>query len=415
MQKIKRGLFIFLLFLMAVLLGLNYYLRPFEKHFNAQIEERKRLEELAKAEIENNKEDIKDKVDPISELNDREKISLLFAIPIKIEEKEIQNSTASADVLVESEVLSNADQKIIALEKAKITPLFITLFGQDISAKEAGLVRDSIKDTFSGSKYLPRIAVDHEGGSVQRLSGNGFTKLPSWQKFCKLEDAQRQELLASSAGELKKSGVDVIFAPVLDIGKSSVLKDRICDTESYATVARRSEEMIKAYNGAGIMPVLKHFPGIGLAKNDLHQKFDTVEVQENDVKLYKYIIEAVEKVGVMVAHVGVTNQDKDLPCSLSSFCISEFKNVYPEVPVFSDALEMQAAFYNKNNVEKSQLEVVKEAILAGNEILVFGDSLQIEEFEAMITALEKDYNNDEAFKNIVDMHVRKNLLLSKKN
>lgn len=402
MQKFKRALLFFLLGLMAFLLGLNYYLRPFEKHFNAQIEERKRLEELAKAELEKKEDKSEVVIDPLAELSQREKISLLFAIPLNIN---IEADTEKQDW----------SQQITFLKNNDITPLFITVFGKDIDKKQVEATRDDIKKTFSDSKYLPRIAVDHEGGSVQRLAGDGFTKLPSWQKFCALDDIKRQELLASSASELKNSGIDVIFAPVLDVGKSSVLKDRICDTESYATVARRSEELIKAYNKAGIMPVIKHFPGIGLAKNDLHEDFDRIEVQENDVKLYKYIIDNVDKVGVMVSHAGVTNQDKDVPCSLSSFCIGEFKSAYKTVPVFSDALEMKAAFYDKNDSDKTQIQVVKEAIIAGNEILVFGDSLSAEDFAKIILELESIYKSDEEFRKIVDNSVRKNLSIAKKN
>ncbi len=70
--------------------------------------------------------------------------------------------------------------------------------------------------------------VDHEGGSVQRLNGEGFTILPSWKRMCNQTAELRQSSLASSAAELAAVGIDVVLAPVVDVSHSNiVLRDRV--------------------------------------------------------------------------------------------------------------------------------------------------------------------------------------------
>ncbi len=385
MKKVRQYFFIILLALAAGLLGYNYFYRPFEVAQTNDIQMGDKNPEINE-QIKNTPEYI------LSKLSTQEKVSQLIASPVVV-----------------SEYFAPEEQASDSAQLSEMKTGFYTLFGKEISATQAQEVILDIRAQNAVLNVRPYIAVDHEGGSVQRLSGQGFTKLVSWKELCALETVDRKAALKQSANELRKVSIDIVFAPVLDVGANAVLKDRICSADSYAIVADRSMDYVTIFANVGIMPVLKHFPGIGLTKKDLHKDYDFVSVLENDVKLYKYIIDQNKRVGVMTAHVGVTSQDKEIPCSVSPYCVSELNKAYPNILVFTDALEMSAALYDFNNpkVPKSLTQVSKEAVLAGNNVLVYGQSVAQEDLSAVITELSKEYESNPALKALVDKSVLK--------
>ena len=372
MNKIRPYIFIILLAFTAILLGYNYFTRPFEVK-----------------EIEKNDTTIQEVVDVkktkqeiFTDLSSREKILQMVALPVVVTEELEVPSTKNG---------------------------FFTLFGDEISINLAKDTINNLKQKNQIHELTPFIAVDHEGGSVQRLNGEGFSKLDSWSDVCALTTKERDAVLKQSANELKSVGIDVVLAPVLDVGNNSILKDRICSTDSYPIVADRSMNYVTVFSNLGILPVIKHFPGIGQTKKDLHNSYEYIEVLENDVKLYKYIIDQNSKIGVMTSHVGVVSQDSEIPCSVSPYCVSELNKAYPNVLVFTDALDMASAAYDVDNpkVPKDLTRVSKEAILAGNDVLIYGPSVLIEDIEPIISSLTQEYENSEQFKTYVDKSVLK--------
>jgi beta-N-acetylhexosaminidase len=380
MNQIRQYFFIILLIIAAILLGVNYYYRPFETKLDQnQLDSQ-------------NQELIQDRNSPeyiLSQLSSQEKVAQLIAQPIEVSEYFAPNPSAT--------------------QTATINTGFYTLFGENLSLTQAQQVIIDLKKNRQVDRLFPWIAVDHEGGSVQRLSGEGFTKLKSWREICAMETIDRQAELKKSANELRLVGVNVIFAPVLDVGNNLFLKDRICSADSYALVADRGMDFTTIFSNVGIMPVLKHFPGIGLTDQDLHKAFDFISVLEFDVKLYKYILDQNNLIGVMTAHVGVTSQDKDKPCSLSTFCVGELNTAYPDILVFTDALDMKAALYDYENplVDKNLIRVSLEAIGAGNNVLVYGPGVNQNEITAIIDYLTQVYDENPVFKALVDKSVTK--------
>ena len=122
------------------------------------------------------------------------------------------------------------------------------------------------------------ICVDHEGGRVQRFRTDGFTHLPAMRSLGELwmKDAMAACDAASAAGhvlaaELRACGVDLSFAPVLDLdhGASSVIGDRAFHRDArVATLLAKS--VAHGMLRAGMAHCGKHFPGHGFVKADSH-------------------------------------------------------------------------------------------------------------------------------------------------
>ena len=123
------------------------------------------------------------------------------------------------------------------------------------------------------------IAVDHEGGRVQRFR-EGFTTIPPMRAFGQMweKDPANAKALAKKTGyimgaELLAHGVDFSFAPVLDLdySESSVIGDRSFHRDP-AVVSELARELIAGFAEAGMGWVGKHFPGHGYVRADSHHE-----------------------------------------------------------------------------------------------------------------------------------------------
>jgi len=384
----KTAFFIFLLFGFVVLLGVNYFLEPFKK-----IEEKvgEVIEEVLP----------KKATSPVQEafakLDLEEKIGQILAWPLEIENGEFPAK----------------DQKDQYKSMVAKKPGFYTLFGNSLDLKSAkSAIQKLKKDTKSDLR--PWIAVDHEGGQVQRLSGEGFTRLTSWNNMCGEEGDISAKVLRKSAKELSEAGVDVVFGPVVDAGQSnaSFLGNRICADDPNLVVLK-SGQYINAFRTEGILSVVKHFPGIGAIKKDLHNSFATTSVSAKDVFIYKNLLQYFPDIGVLTSHAGIENQYDDIPCSLSAVCVGELSESFGAVLIFTDALEMKSASYissaskSAGVKEPTLAEIAKKAILAGNNVLVFGPNVSPNELNAIYDMLVIEYQQNRDFKEKVDKSVQK--------
>ena len=158
------------------------------------------------------------------------------------------------------------------------------------------------------------IAVDHEGGRVQRFR-DGFTVLPAmrelgwaWDRGQQHARQLAQELGFVLAAELLAHGVDLSLAPVLDVdrGASSVIGDRAFHSDPRA-VGELARALLQGFRQAGMNGVGKHFPGHGQVSADSHHEVPVdertyEEIEAVDLEPFRRLIEAGLG-GIMPAHV----------------------------------------------------------------------------------------------------------------
>jgi beta-glucosidase-like glycosyl hydrolase len=400
MKKVRQYLFIGLLLVLTVLLGFNYFYRPFEIVVDLSLSEDSQMGEEAEAEFSDLNFENMTPESVLEQLTPMEKVAQILALPVVI--------NTNIEINIETDIFST-DQVSPDLFLTDVVPGFYTIFGSEISQEEAKKTIDDLLLNSSDHLVRPFIAVDHEGGSVQRLSGAGFDIIPSFRNVCAIKSPTERELIwLKSAQSLAEVGINIVLGPMLDVGTSRALGSRTCSVDSYAVTADRAIEYIESFANRGILSVVKHFPGIGSVQTDLHNNFATTQVLDNDVKIYKFVIEQVEKIGVMVSHAGVTSQFADIPCSLSPDCVGELKAAYPQVLIFTDALEMNSARYDRASLNLKDLATVsKEAIFAGNEVLIYGPSVNKDDLEEVALVLVDEYESNPEFKELVDLAVLK--------
>ena len=225
------------------------------------------------------------------------------------------------------------------------------------------------------------IAVDHEGGRVQRFR-DGFSALPAAARYGRLHD--RDPGLARSiaraggwvmAVELRAAGVDFSFAPVLDLGRgaSAAIGDRAFhrDPDVVTTLARA---FLAGMRDAEVGGIGKHFPGHGGVAVDSHHALPVDRRPYEDLLLSDLVpferLAASELAGVMPAHVVFECLD-DRPAGFSRRWIGDVLRggLGFEGVVFSDDLDMAAAAVGGDHVDRARaaLEAGCDMVLVCND------------------------------------------------
>lgn len=158
------------------------------------------------------------------------------------------------------------------------------------------------------------IAVDHEGGRVQRFRTDGFTHLPPMRSLGELwmQDAMRATDAATATGfvlasELRACGVDFSFTPVLDLdhGASTVIGERSFHRDP-RVVSLLAKSLMQGLLLAGMSSCGKHFPGHGFVEADSHvaipvDKRSLKAILAEDAKPFEWL--SLSLSAVMPAHV----------------------------------------------------------------------------------------------------------------
>ena len=238
-------------------------------------------------------------------------------------------------------------------QSSVLGPVMIDVAGQELTAEDRELIRHPLvggvilftrnyrdpeqlkklcDDILSVRKTRPLLAVDHEGGRVQRFR-NGFSRLPAMRTLGKLYEESAPKALEESrrlgqliGSELGHFGFDLPFAPVLDrdYTVSQIIGDRAFASDTPVLV-----ELARAFwqglNAAGLSATGKHFPGHGAVTADSHTELPVdrraLPQLEADMAPFKALMdEGLES--IMMAHVRYTAVDM-VPASLSTIWIKQ--------------------------------------------------------------------------------------------
>jgi beta-N-acetylhexosaminidase len=205
------------------------------------------------------------------------------------------------------------------------------------------------------------IAVDHEGGRVQRFR-EGFTRLPAMRLLGQFWDTDRSAAIVAArdigyvlAAELRARGVDLSFVPVLDLdyGTSAVIGDRAFHRQP-AAVVELAGALIEGLRQAGMAACGKHFPGHGWVSADSHVAIpvddrDYAVIAADDLEPYRLL----KLDGVMPAHVIYPKVDAN-PAGFSKVWIAKLRNEFGcDGVIFSDDLSMEGASVAGGIVERA--------------------------------------------------------------
>lgn len=223
------------------------------------------------------------------------------------------------------------------------------------------------------------ISIDQEGGKVNRLKPElGFPATKSHTTLGNEND--ESETLNHSrmiARTLKEAGINLNFAPCLDLGVNPLntviyKKERHFSADANIVGAHGSA-YIRGHVQEGVLATVKHFPGHGSSMADTHLSMADVTDTWNEVEVepYKKIIAEETCSVVMVSHVFNKNLDPDWPSTLSEKVINGLlrEKLGFDGVIISDDMQMQAihAHYGLETA-------ILQGLRAGMDIFCFGNN-----------------------------------------
>ena len=232
-----------------------------------------------------------------------------------------------------------------------------------------GQIADLVADIRALRRPPLLVAVDHEGGRVQRFR-EGFTVVPPMRRIGHEyeRDADAGLAAARDAGwligsELRAVGIDLCFAPCVDLdwGVSEIIGDRAFHRKP-DIVADLANAFARGLRSAGMAAVAKHFPGHGAVLADSHLKLP-VDRREyglllDDMRPYERLVSTGSIAGVMLAHI-VYEQVDATPAGFSPYWIG--RELRARIgfggAIFSDDLSMKATETYGSMAERARLSL----------------------------------------------------------
>lgn len=230
------------------------------------------------------------------------------------------------------------------------------------------------------------IAVDQEGGKVQRLDGKyGFKNHKSHLELGKKDNLDDTKATGKAIGsELKNVGINFNFAPSVDlvVNKQSLIVAKLFRSfsDNPETVYRHAKAYIQGLHESGVISSLKHFPGFGSETGKKHEGFFDISNSwsESELEPYKKLIEDkdVDVDAIMVSHVFLNKYDTKYPASLSKTVITDVLRT----KLGYDGVIIGESPQTKYVIENYGLEEgIRLQVLAGVDILQFANNLIYDE------------------------------------
>ena len=233
----------------------------------------------------------------------------------------------------------------------------------------------------------PLIAVDYEGGLVSRHAFQ-FSEAPSAaEQAAQSTPSQVRELAAAKGRAMRSVGVNTDFAPVVDLNLGSpIVGSRSFGSEPDQVIAYAGA-FAAGLHDAGVLPVLKHFPGHGSAAGDSHQGLPTTDswdqLRSRDLLPYRSLLAQPGPWAVMVGHLHVPglSSDGELPTSLDPATYRVLRDdLHFTGPAITDDLADMRAVTDR----MSTPEAVVRAIAAGADQALLAEP---DNYQAAVAAL----------------------------
>ncbi len=237
------------------------------------------------------------------------------------------------------------------------------------------------------------VSIDHEGGKVDRLI-KPFTKFPGSENLGEINSPKMGFQFGSIiAKELKAVGINLNFAPVVDVNtnpNNPVMKERMFSSDP-EICGKLGSAICRGIQKMGVASVAKHFPGHGDTKVDSH--FDLPRIDKSLEELDKVELIPFKRMvrsrveGIMTAHILNAALDPDYPATLSEKTIQPLlrQSMRYSKLIFSDDMEMKAITDHYGADEAAVL-----AVKAGCDVLIYrGDKgVPVSSMESIIKAVE---------------------------
>lgn len=300
------------------------------------------------------------------------------------------------------------------IEKYKVSGFI--LLGQNIKDTNQTLTLiNSLKASNSINKIPLFFGIDEEGGRISRLPAE-FTKLPTNKVIGQKNNSELSFNIGNLlGGELKAFGLNMDFAPVLDINsnpKNPIIGDRAFGINA-DIVSKLGIATMKGIQTQNIISGVKHFPGHGDTSVDSHIGLPVVNNDLNRLKSFELIpfSKAIQNGAdvVMVAHILLPKIDKDNPASFSKAVITDVLRNYLKYDgvVITDDMTMGAIV---ENYDIGQAAV--KSLNAGTDIILVCHDFDKE--TAVIDAINKAVADNVISKKSIDEKLYRILKLKQK-
>lgn len=294
----------------------------------------------------------------------------------------------------------------------------VVLFDRNMQSKKQ--VKQLLGDLQSYAKKNEKIglflAVDQEGGAVARMQ-DGLVKVPAAQDLGTQDISVAENYAKQASQELAELGFNLNFAPVVDLG---LTYGRSFSQNDPERVVQYAGAVARAYERNGLQFSFKHFPGIGKADVDLHEKENTINVTRDvlvseDLKPYKELIPQFSQTSymVMVSHAKYPAFDAKNPASLSPEIMNGLlrKELDFQGVIVTDDMEM-GAVANHYTFE----EMAVKTIQSGADIVLICHEYKhmVDAYNALLKAVRSgsitQERLDASVKRIVKMKLENRLL-----
>jgi beta-N-acetylhexosaminidase len=259
---------------------------------------------------------------------------------------------------------------------------------------DLSMLGSNLDKDLSASTALPlAVSVDEEGGRVARLS-KLIGPAPSARLLAQTQTPDQVYGLALNRGhKMRGLGITVDFAPDVDVTAApddTVIGDRSFSSDP-AKVTEYARQYARGLRDAGLLPVIKHFPGHGHGSGDSHTGGVTTpplsQLQNDDLIPYRALVTEAP-IGAMVGHLQVPELTGDEPASVNRAAVQLLRTGTGyhapafDGPIFSDDLSSMLAIKDRYSVPDAVLKTLQ----AGTDVALW---VTTDEVPAALDRLEK--------------------------